>query len=134
MCKLTSGKIWPTYCRWLVFDMERFWHLVWANLTSCNFSLFFFLILLYIFQIYRVFVNKVLQGFIIYKWPWYIIAPIMASRLVFQPQGGHKEAMLSWRIPLLGAKVLEKWTGSQPLSGLFFRIVILENQIISFSI
>jgi hypothetical protein len=25
------------------FDMERFWHLVWANLSSCKFSLFLFL-------------------------------------------------------------------------------------------
>jgi hypothetical protein len=25
------------------FDMERFWHLVWAILTSCKFSLFLFL-------------------------------------------------------------------------------------------
>jgi hypothetical protein len=43
--------------RTIIFDMERFWHLVWANLTSCKFSLFLFLIPLYIFQIYGVFMN-----------------------------------------------------------------------------
>jgi hypothetical protein len=70
---------WPTYCKqsifdmekynwplqWSIFDMETFWHLVCSNLTSCKFSLFFFLIPLYIFQIYDVFINKILQGYII---------------------------------------------------------------------
>jgi len=50
--------------QWSIFDIETFWHLVWTNLTSCKFSLFFFLIHLYIFQIYCVFINKVLKGFI----------------------------------------------------------------------
>jgi hypothetical protein len=36
------GKIWPTYYRQPILDMERFWHLFWTNLTSWNFSLFFF--------------------------------------------------------------------------------------------
>jgi hypothetical protein len=35
-------------------------HLVWAYLTSCNSSLILFLIPLYIFQVYGVFMNKVL--------------------------------------------------------------------------
>jgi hypothetical protein len=35
-------EIWPTcYKRQLVFDMQRFWHLVWANLMAYKFSLFF---------------------------------------------------------------------------------------------
>jgi len=34
------GQIWLTYCRQLVLDMERFWHLFWGNLTSCNYSFF----------------------------------------------------------------------------------------------
>jgi len=51
---------WPTTT--VGFDMDRFWHLVWINLTSCKFSIFFFLIPLYIFLIYGVFINKVLQG------------------------------------------------------------------------
>jgi len=60
------GKIQPTYYKLLIFDMDRFWHLVWANLTSCKFSLFvFFLIPLYIFLIYGVSINKVLQCFMI---------------------------------------------------------------------
>jgi hypothetical protein len=37
--------------------MEKFWHLIWANSTSCKFSLFLFLIPLYIFQIYGVIMN-----------------------------------------------------------------------------
>jgi hypothetical protein len=45
-----------------ILDAKRFWHLFWTNLMSCNFSLFLFLIPLYIFQIYSVFINKVLQG------------------------------------------------------------------------
>jgi hypothetical protein len=45
--------------------MEKFWHLFWANLMSCKFSIFLFLIPLYAFQIYSVFINKVLQGCII---------------------------------------------------------------------
>ncbi len=56
------GKIRPTYYKRLIFYMDRFWHLVWANLTSCKFSLLCFFILLYIFLIYDVFINKVLQG------------------------------------------------------------------------
>jgi hypothetical protein len=58
-----NGEIWLTYHRRLVLDMERFWHLFWTNLTSCNFSLFLFLTPLYILKIYSVFINKVLQGF-----------------------------------------------------------------------
>jgi hypothetical protein len=56
------GKIWSTYYKWSFFDMYTFWHLVWANLTSCKFSFFFFLIPLHIFLIYGVSINKVLQG------------------------------------------------------------------------
>jgi hypothetical protein len=37
--------IWLTYHRGLVLDMECFWHLCWANLTSNKFSLFIFLLL-----------------------------------------------------------------------------------------
>ncbi len=51
--------------QWSIFDMETFWHLVWSKLTSCKFSLFLFIIPLYIFQIYDVLINKVLQGYII---------------------------------------------------------------------
>jgi hypothetical protein len=48
-------KIQPTYYKWSIFDMDKFWHLVWANLTFCKFSLFlFFLIPLYIFLFYGV--------------------------------------------------------------------------------
>ncbi len=36
------GKIRPTYCKQLIFDMDRFWHLIWSNLTSYKFSIFFF--------------------------------------------------------------------------------------------
>jgi hypothetical protein len=55
------GEIWPTYYKRSIFDMERFWHLVWANLTSCKFSLFLFLISFVNFSNLRC-VNKVLQG------------------------------------------------------------------------
>jgi len=55
------GKIWPTYYKRLVFDMDKFWHLVWANLMSCIFSLFF-LIPLYIFLIYNMSINKFCVG------------------------------------------------------------------------
>ncbi len=48
-------KIQPTYYRQSIFYMERFWHLPWANLTSCRFSFFLFLIPMYIFQISNVF-------------------------------------------------------------------------------
>ncbi len=56
------GIIWPTYYKQSNFDMNRFWHLVWANLMSCKFSFFFFLIPLYIFLIYGVSINIVFQG------------------------------------------------------------------------
>jgi len=39
MVNFWLGEIQPTFYRRLVFDMERFWHLVWANFTSCKFSL-----------------------------------------------------------------------------------------------
>ncbi len=39
------GKILLTYYMRLIFDMKRFWHLVWIDLTSYNFSLFLFLFL-----------------------------------------------------------------------------------------
>jgi hypothetical protein len=48
------GKIWPTYYKWSIFDMNSFWHLVWTNLMSSKFSLyffFFFLIPLFMFLI-----------------------------------------------------------------------------------
>jgi hypothetical protein len=44
-------------------DMERFSHLLWANLTSCHFSFFLNFTPLYIFLIYGVFFNKALQDF-----------------------------------------------------------------------
>jgi hypothetical protein len=56
------GEILPTYSKRSIFDMERFLHLVWANLTSCKFSLFLFLISFVHFSNYNVFINKVLQG------------------------------------------------------------------------
>ncbi len=52
------GEIWPTCYKQLVFDMERFWHLVWVNLMSYKFSLFFFHIPLYNFQIFGIFINN----------------------------------------------------------------------------
>jgi hypothetical protein len=36
------GKIRPTYCKQLIFHMDRFWHLILSNLTSYKFSLLFF--------------------------------------------------------------------------------------------
>ncbi len=57
--------------RWSVFDMGRFWHLAWANLTSCKFSLLLLLIPLYIFQICGVFIDKVLQGCIMWYSIWF---------------------------------------------------------------
>ncbi len=62
---LTSRNVpspWPTYCRLSIFDIEKFWHLVWGNLMSCKFSIFLFLIHLYAFQIYGVFINKSFAG------------------------------------------------------------------------
>jgi hypothetical protein len=49
-----------------ILQVVGFWHeeiltLVWANLMSCNFSLFVFLILLYIFQIYGVYLYNILR-------------------------------------------------------------------------
>jgi len=62
------GEIWLPYHRQLlIFDMEGFWHLVWVNLTSCKSPFFLFLIPLYISQTYGVFINKVLQGFIMWQ-------------------------------------------------------------------
>jgi len=52
-----------TYYKWLVVEMERFWNLVCANLTSFKFSLFFNLIFFYNFWINGVFLNKILYGF-----------------------------------------------------------------------
>jgi hypothetical protein len=40
MVDFWHGEIQPTYYRQSILDMEKFWHLVWANLTSCNFPLF----------------------------------------------------------------------------------------------
>jgi hypothetical protein len=45
-------------------DMERFSHLLWTNLTSYHFSLFFNFTPLYIFLIYDVFFSKALQDLI----------------------------------------------------------------------
>jgi len=53
-----------TYYRRLVVKMERFWHLVGANLTSFKFSLFFFPFFPHISEICSVLINKVLQGFL----------------------------------------------------------------------
>ncbi len=62
------GKIRLTYYKWLIFDMDMFWHLIWANLTSHKLSLFFFFLFSYpfvhIFLIYSVSINKVLEGWI----------------------------------------------------------------------
>jgi hypothetical protein len=44
-------------------DMERFSHLLWANLTSYQFFFFLNFIPLYILLIYDVFFNKALQDF-----------------------------------------------------------------------
>jgi hypothetical protein len=44
-------------------DIERFSHLLWANLTSWHFSLFLYFTPLYIFLIYGVFFNIALQDF-----------------------------------------------------------------------
>jgi hypothetical protein len=46
---------------WLVMDMERFSQLLWANLMSCDLSLFNYFTSFYISLIYGVFLNKVLQ-------------------------------------------------------------------------
>jgi hypothetical protein len=56
------GEIWLTYCRRLVLDMERFWHLFWGNLTSCNFS--FFLLLCTFTYCTTCFFNKALHDLI----------------------------------------------------------------------
>ncbi len=48
------GKIQPTYYKWLIFDMDRFWHLVWTNLTSYTFSFLFFFLSLSTFSQYMV--------------------------------------------------------------------------------
>jgi hypothetical protein len=55
--------IWLTYHKWSIMDMERFSHLLWANLTSFHFSLFLYFTPLYISLIYYVFLNKTLQDF-----------------------------------------------------------------------
>ncbi len=55
------GKIQLTYYKQSIFDMGRFWHLAWANLMSYKFFFFFFLIPLEIFQIFDVFIHKILQ-------------------------------------------------------------------------
>jgi hypothetical protein len=44
-------------------DMDRFSELLWANLMSCHFSLFFYFTPLYISLIYGVFLNTALQVF-----------------------------------------------------------------------
>ncbi len=44
-------------------DVERFSHLLWANLTCYHFSLFLNFTPLYIFLIYGVFLNKALHNF-----------------------------------------------------------------------
>jgi hypothetical protein len=54
-------EIWPTYNKRSVLDIERFWHLFWTNLMSCNFSIFLIFIPLYIFRIYDVFLKKALH-------------------------------------------------------------------------
>ncbi len=40
MINFWHGGMQPPYYMRLVFNMERFWHLVWANFTSYKFSLF----------------------------------------------------------------------------------------------
>jgi hypothetical protein len=56
------GKIRVTHYKRSIFDMDRFWHLVWANWTSWKVSLFIFRISFYIFLMYGVCINQVLQG------------------------------------------------------------------------
>jgi hypothetical protein len=56
-------QMWSTYYRRLIMDMERFSHLLWANLTSLHFSLFLHFTPLYTFLIYGVFFNKALHDF-----------------------------------------------------------------------
>ncbi len=65
-CKpsLFDIEIWMTYHIQLIMDMERFSHLLWTNLTSYHFSLFFNFTPLYIFLIYDVFFSKALQDLI----------------------------------------------------------------------
>ncbi len=52
-----TWRIWPTYTRRSIFDMEKFWQLIWANLMSCTFSFFLFPCT---FSKSRVSINKVL--------------------------------------------------------------------------
>ncbi len=35
------GEIQLTYSKWSIFDLEKFWHLVWTHLMSCKFSIHF---------------------------------------------------------------------------------------------
>lgn len=67
-----------------------FWYLVWANLTSYKFSFFFFPIPLYIFQIYDVFMNKILEGCIILQ-QW-VMHHFKVYKLIHKPIG--KKRML----------------------------------------
>jgi len=64
--------------------MERFWHLFWAYLTYCQFSLFLHFTLLYIFLIDGVFFNKALRDYI-------IIVIILFYHV-------HKYKMMMWHI------------------------------------
>ncbi len=48
--RFLTWRILPNYYRRLIFDMERFWQLVWANLMSHKFFLFFFLFLCTFFK------------------------------------------------------------------------------------
>jgi hypothetical protein len=58
----------PTYYRWLIVEMKRFWHLVCTNLTTFKFSLLF-MIPLYIFWMDDdAFINKVLLLMKSYCW------------------------------------------------------------------
>ncbi len=62
----------PTYYKQSMFYMERFWHLTWAKLASCRFSVSFFLFLCTFSKSPTCFINKAFQG-CIKKWVkvWY---------------------------------------------------------------
>jgi hypothetical protein len=58
---------------WSIMGMQRFSHLLWANLTSCHFFLFLNFTPLYIFLIYGVFFNKTLHDSQILHLAWLYI-------------------------------------------------------------
>jgi hypothetical protein len=59
----TSPSSQPTYYRWLIVEMKRFWHIVCPNLTTFKFSLFYDTFVHFLNRYDDAFINKVLQGF-----------------------------------------------------------------------